>query len=88
MEQIEQAIHKNLSKLIKREKLKDINDETLIREDLSVDSLKMISLFMSIINELGLEITEFPDADITEFQSIGDLKRMLVKVVEGKSSAS
>lgn len=82
MEKTEKVILKHLRKAVKKEKLNQLTDTSLFKEDLSLDSLKMVSLFSSIINDLNISITEFNDTELFNIQSVGDLKNIFQEKLE------
>ncbi len=85
MEKVDKIIFKNLQKIVKKERLADVGAQTLLREDLAISSLDMISLFVSITGELKLEITEFADTDVFQVATVGDLKKMLTDRIISKA---
>lgn len=57
-------------------KSKEINENTLLAEELGLDSLDYVDIIMSIEEKCALE---FVEEDITDFKTFGDLKRALEK---------
>ena len=54
----------------------EITMETLLQEDLELDSLDAVELSLEIENEVGKQI---PDSDFTNFKTVGDIFNYLNK---------
>lgn len=51
-----------------------ISDDSLLAEDLGLDSLDYVDMIMSLEEKYALE---FAEEDITDFRTFGDLKKAL-----------
>lgn len=54
----------------------EITMETLLQEDLELDSLDAVELSLEIENEVGKQI---PDSDFANFKTVGDIFNYLNK---------
>lgn len=54
----------------------DLTDQTQLREDLGVDSLRMVELIVFIEESYGIELND-ADLDMSKFNTVGDLRRMI-----------
>jgi acyl carrier protein len=77
MNKIETAVDRQLKLVVNSSKQKLIQDTALLKEDLSLDSLKLVGLFTNMIDELKIDITRFEDEELFAIKSVGDLKRIL-----------
>lgn len=76
MNKVDKVVHKYLVQVVNKNEISKIQDSSLLREDLFIDSLNLVSLFSNSINELNISITEFGDAELTNINSVNDLKSL------------
>ena len=50
----------------------DINEDTLLREDLGVDSLDVVEMLVAIEDECGVMV---PDDEIANLKTVGDVAK-------------
>ncbi|MBQ9511275.1 MAG: acyl carrier protein [Clostridia bacterium] len=50
----------------------DIDEDTLLREDLGVDSLDVVEMLMAIEDECGVMV---PDDEIANLKTVGDVAK-------------
>jgi acyl carrier protein len=50
-----------------------LNNNLLLREDLGIDSLKMVMLVTKLTKKLQVNILSFSDRDLVHLKSVGDL---------------
>jgi acyl carrier protein len=72
------SVYNNLRK-VKKLKVKTIQPEHLLVEDLGLDSMNMVSVFTNISEELELDLLEFDDLDLANLQSVGQLVALFNK---------
>ncbi len=74
---VDKVVKKHLLKNVKKNLIINITDTAYLREDLSLDSLRLVSLFSSSINDLKISITDFSDTELLNISTVGDLKLLL-----------
>ncbi len=79
---VTKVVDKYLHKAVKKELAAHIQDSSILREDLSLDSIRLITFFSSAISDLNIEITEFTDNDLVNINTVGDVKTLLSSKVK------
>lgn len=72
MSKLEKKIFKNVS-LMAKTKVKSIDEEMLLKENLGLASLDLVSLITNLSKALNISILEFSDADLINLKSVKDL---------------
>jgi acyl carrier protein len=78
MTKVDKVVHKYLVQAVNKNDVAHINDGALLREDLAIDSLRMISLFSNAISDLDISITSFEDTELMSISSVSDLKGLFL----------
>lgn len=72
MTKLEKKIFKNVN-LMAKTKVKSIDEGMLLKENLGLASLDLVSLITNLSKALNISILEFSDADLINLKSVKDL---------------
>lgn len=84
MENVEKIVINNLKNVVKKERWHALQDSSRFKEDLSIDSLKMVSVFSNIMRDLKMSIIDFDDAELFQIHTVGELKNLFKRSLEPK----
>jgi|LakMenEpi03Aug12_release.lakeMendotaPanAssembly.Ray.scaffolds.fasta_scaffold785814_2 hypothetical protein len=84
MKKIDKVVDKHVKSATINDRI--VSDEALLREDLSIDSLKMVSTFSNIIRELNISIIEFSNDELLGIKTVSDLKVLFRSKLEAGSA--
>jgi acyl carrier protein len=76
MSKSDKIVNKYLQQAVSKKDVKTFTDDALLKEDLSLDSLGLVSLFSNVINDLKISITDFEDTELMNVNSVSDLKNL------------
>jgi acyl carrier protein len=79
MKPIRETIYRHLRASKKSSKTTPVRDADLLKEDLGLDSMRLVSLFTGLGDELELDILEFSDLDLTDLRTVGQLVALFEK---------
>ncbi len=77
LSKVDKVLNKYLLKAVNKDIVSRINDTALLREDLSLDSLRLVSILSSACNDLGINVIDISDEELEGINSVGDFKRVL-----------
>ena len=78
MSKAETSVYNNLKK-VKKLKVKTIQPDHVLVEDLGLDSMNMVSVFTNISEELELDLLEFDDLDLANLKTVEQLVALFNK---------
>jgi acyl carrier protein len=79
MNNIETRVFQHLRKLKRTATITQIKHEHLLVGDLGLDSMNMVLLFTTVSGELGLDLLDFSDADLSDIRTAGQLAALFEK---------
>jgi acyl carrier protein len=79
MKDIETRVFEHIRKLKKTERIRQIRRDHLLVEDLGLDSMNLVLLFTGVSGELGLDLLDFSDADLSDIRTAGQLAALFEK---------
>jgi acyl carrier protein len=82
MKNVEKVVISHLNFIVNNGRKRHIRDEASLKEDLALDSMKQVSLFTGIIQQLCIDIGSFDDNELFHIKTVGDLKRVLFSKVK------
>ena len=77
MDIVEKVVTQQLNNLVSESRKKLIRDQALLKEDLALDSLRLITLFTNSIQVLNIDISAFEDSELFNIHTVEGLKRTL-----------
>lgn len=79
MKKAAKLIDKIIAKFLTNQEIKKYDDSSLLIEDLGFDSLKLVSLFSELSDELKIDILSMSDTDLFNVKSVIDLKKLFIQ---------
>lgn len=76
MKNVETLLVKRLKQLLKQDKWDLIGPGALLKEDLGLDSMRLVGLFSQVSSDMKIDLLSFGDADLLQLRTVGDLTNL------------
>lgn len=79
--EVQKLINKHMKGVVGRKEFRQMTHVSRLREDLGLDSMKMILALNSLCSDLQIDILELDPAEVIEITTIGELENFLSKEI-------
>lgn len=79
MKDIETRVFEHIRKLKRSDKIRQVRHEHQLVNDLGLDSMNLVLLFTAVSGELGLDLLDFSDADLSDIRTAGQMAALFEK---------
>lgn len=76
MNKVEKLVFNHVRKANKNREVEAITGQSLLKEDLWLDSITMVALFTDLSRELNVDLLSFDDAELVNLRCVDDLTRL------------